>query len=100
MIVFGGGCLNVWNEVRATRLQPIHQGHRHHRPSRDTNRRWQLPRAGLGGGELSRLFGSPLEAGAVGPDAMHDDGNLASDGDFGLFGANPLHQPGSPSLQG
>jgi hypothetical protein len=47
MIVFGGGCLNVWNEVRGSRRQPNHQGHRHHRSGRDTKRRWQMPRAGL-----------------------------------------------------
>jgi hypothetical protein len=46
------------------------------------------------------LFGSPLEAGAVGRDSMQDDGDFASDGDLGLSGADPLHQPGSPSLQG
>jgi hypothetical protein len=40
MIVFGGRCLNVSSEVRGTRRQPIDRGHRHHRPGRDTNRRW------------------------------------------------------------
>ena len=39
MIVFGGGCLNVWSEVRDYRLQPKQRGHRHHRPGRDTDRR-------------------------------------------------------------
>jgi len=27
MIVFGGGCLNVRNEVRVGRLQPTHPGY-------------------------------------------------------------------------
>jgi hypothetical protein len=100
MIVFGGGCLNVLNEVRGARFQPIDRGHRHHRPGRDTNRRWLMPRAGFVVGSLHRLFGPPLEAGAVGPDAMQDNGVLACDGDLGLLGADPLHQPGAPVLQG
>ncbi len=90
MIVFGGGFLNVRSGERATRHQLIHRGHRHRRPGRDTNRRWQLPWAGLVVGSYAACS-APHEAGAVGPVAMQDDGNFASDGDLGLLGADPLH---------
>ena len=37
---------------------------------------------------LRHLLLAPFEAGAVGPDAVQDDGNLASDCNLGLFGAD------------
>jgi hypothetical protein len=99
MIVFGGECLNVWSEVREFRLQPKQRGHPYHRPGRDIDRRCGA--AGriliLWSGGLRR---SPFELCAVGPDAVQDDGNLPGHRDFGLFGPNPLHQPGAPGLQG
>jgi len=48
---------------------------------------------------LSSAFHSPLEAGAVGPNTVKDDGDLAGNGDLGLLGTDPLHQPDAPSLQ-
>src|SRR6478672_6860495 len=48
---------------------------------------------------LSGLFRSPFEAGAVGPDAMQDDGDLASHCNLGLFGADTLYQPKAPRFQ-
>ena len=41
-------------------------------------------------------FRSPLEAGAVGPDAVKNDRNLAGDCDLGLLGTDPFHQPDAP----
>ena len=45
------------------------------------------------------LLGAPFEAGAVGPDAVHDDGDLAHYGDLGLLGSDALYQPGAPRLE-
>ena len=42
---------------------------------------------------------APLEAGPVGPDAVQDDGDLASDRNLGLLGADTLHQPNAPRFQ-
>ena len=39
------------------------------------------------------------ELGAVSPDAVQDDGDLARNSHFRLFGANALHQPCSPCLE-
>jgi hypothetical protein len=44
MIVFGGGYLHVPSGVRGTRRQPIDRDHRHHRPSRDNDRRCEAHR--------------------------------------------------------
>ena len=41
----------------------------------------------------------PLELGAVGPDAMQDDGELARNRDFRLFGSNALDQLEPPCLE-
>ncbi len=35
MVVFGCECLNVRNDVRIIRRQPIQRGRSHHRPGRD-----------------------------------------------------------------
>jgi hypothetical protein len=40
---------------------------------------------------LRHLLLAPFEAGAVGPDAMQNDGDLARDRYFGLLGADTLH---------
>ncbi len=42
----------------------------------------------------------PPEIGAVGPDAVQNDRQLACDGDFGLFGTNALYQPTSHAFSG
>ncbi len=41
--------------------------------------------------ELGRLLHPPLEAGAVSPDAVQEDCNLAGDCDRGLLCTDPLH---------
>ena len=58
-----------------------------------------MPRAGSHAC-LSVCLNSPVEAGAVGPDAVQDDRELASNRHLRLPGADPLHQPDAPGLQG
>jgi hypothetical protein len=41
--------------------------------------------------ELGRLLHPPLETGAVSPDAVQDDCDLAGDCDLGLLRADTLH---------
>jgi len=83
MIVFGVGASTCGSKCN---LQPIQRGRRHHRPGRDTNRRCR--RAGRCCWRLCRLRVSPFEAGAVGPDAVQDDGDLLRDGNLRLLGQN------------
>ena len=97
MSVFGGGCLNVWSEVLPSAESPrspsppSRQGH-----LRCSKVHWpDLDRCGLGGG----FPRSPLEARAVGPDAMEDNGDFAGNGHLGLLGTDPLHLPDAPSFQ-
>ena len=48
---------------------------------------------------LRHLLLAPFEAGSVGPDAVQDDSDLASNRNLGLFGADTLHQPNAPRFQ-
>jgi hypothetical protein len=95
MSVFGGGCLNVWSEglpsAESPRSPSPPQGH-----LRCSKVCWpDLDRCGLGGG----FPRSPLEARAVDPDAMEDNGDFAGNGHLGLLGTDPLHLPDAPSFQ-
>ena len=42
---------------------------------------------------------SPIELGAVGPDAMQDDSELSGDGDLGFFRSDAFGELGGPALQ-
>jgi hypothetical protein len=48
---------------------------------------------------LRNLLLASFEAGAVGPDAVHDDGDRASDRNLGLLDADTLHQSNAPRFQ-
>jgi hypothetical protein len=48
---------------------------------------------------LRNLLLAPCEAGAIGPDAMHDDGDRASNHNPGLLGADMFNQSNAPRFQ-
>ena len=94
-----GGRLNVCNEVRQNRLQPIDQGHPTAVPAGDiagTSCAGDCTNSGKSG----RLWLAPFECRSVDPDAMEDDRDLARDRDLGFLHADAFDQPHAPCLEG
>lgn len=83
------GRLNVCNEVRSRR-QPIQRGRHNHRPGGDITGSGNGPAIGIERGLSRHLFAAPLKAGAVNPEAVKQNRDLASNRHFRLFHTYPL----------
>jgi hypothetical protein len=58
-----------------------------------------LPKRNSASVSLSCGGPSPIELGAVGPDAVQDDNELSGDGDFGFLRSDAFGELGDPALQ-
>ena len=99
MMMFGSGastCATTFGEptsAETTRSPqpPSRRGHHELREGRLEN--WFAVEL------LRHLFVSPLKAGAIYPEAVKENGDLASDCHLRLFHAHPLRQTNAPRLQ-
>src|SRR5579863_2579829 len=95
---FRGGRLNVWNEVRRSRLQPIDQGHPTTVPA-GTSPATSCAGDCTNSRKSGRLWLAPFECRSVDPDAMEDDRDLTGDRDLRFLHADAFDQPYAPCLE-